>query len=353
MAVLAIGSALWQLHRAAPWLTKYVLALAFLGVVYRAFAAAAAKREQVEGAMAVDHESLRAKDIGRYLDWLKENVRGQDHAVQTVMRSLQRGLELCGPGRSLGNFMLVGPTGTGKTFLAQMVAKALTPESEPILLRMNQYKTPDDVAALFGAPGSSLGGALTTPVLEDPHRVVILDEVDKCHPDVRHALFDALDAGRCRDKSTGQMVDFSACVFFGTANAGAEGLRRLGAGAAAAKARDVMAGEAGFDKAFLARFTEILLMDELAPKAIAEIACLQLAKQWGGHGIELTYVDPALLAVAVQRNGEYAGYGVRQLGHTLRSLTDGTLEEARRMGLRKAKLAYSAPRGSAVLERSA
>ena len=82
---------------------------------------------------------------------------------------------------------------------------------------------------------------------------------------------------------TGRLVDFSGCVFFATSNAGTDSLRALGGlddEAAAAKARDALAREAGFDKAFLARFTEIVLMDSLAPRHVAEIACLQLAKQF-------------------------------------------------------------------------
>lgn len=348
--VLAMGMSLWQAQQQFPSMIRWICIAGVVGMIVRVFAVASRKREERDGARAVDHDALRHKDLGQYLDWLKENVRGQDEAVTRVTRALQRGLELAGPGRSLGSFLLVGPTGTGKTFLSQMAAKALTPDTEPLLLRMNQYKAPADASALFGMPGGTVPGALTGPVLDEPHRVVILDEVDKCHPEIRHSLFDALDAGRCRDKASGRMVDFSGCVFFATSNAGADGLRGLGPDGSSVKARDVMAREAGFEKAFLARFTEILLLDALAPKAVAEIALLQLAKQWRGQGIELTFVDPALLAAAVARNGEYADYGVRQLGHCLRALTDGTLEDARRKGLRRARLAYSAADASAVLE---
>lgn len=353
MIVFGLGTGLWQVHQRSPWLTKWILGVAALGMLYRLLTASARRREEIDGARQVDHGGLHGKDLSPYLEWLKENVRGHDAVVQSVLRQIQRGLELSGPGRSLGAFLLVGPTGTGKTFLAQMVAKALTPDAEAILLRMNQYKSREDAAALFGVPGAQVPGALTGPVLEDPHRVVILDEADKCHPEILHSLYDALDAGKCRDKATGRMVDFSGCVFFATSNAGTEGLRQLGAAHAPGKARDVLAREAGFDKAFLARFTEIHLMDSLEPKAVAEVACLQLAKQWRGQGIELAYVDPELLAAAVARNGEFADYGVRQLAHCLRSLTDGTLEEARRMGLRRVKLAYNAKSASAVLESAA
>ena len=350
LLVFGLGTTLLQVHQRYPSATAWIFGLSACAALLRAAVVAGRKKEERDGARAVDHRALRRRDFGQYLDWLKENVRGQDAAVTKVARAIQRGLELSGPGRSLGTFLLVGPTGTGKTFLSQMCAKALTPDTEPILLRMNQYKSPEDAAALFGSAGyGGSPGALTGPVLEEPHRVVILDEIDKCHPEIRHSLYDALDAGRCRDKSSGRMVDFSGCVFFATANAGADGLRALGPVPDPVKARDALTREAGFEKAFLARFTETLLLDALEPRAIAEIACLQLAKQWRGQGIELDFVDPALLAAAVARNGEYSDYGVRQLGHCLRTLTDGTLEEARRMGVRRARLTYDKSSSTAVL----
>ena len=355
MAVVALGGALVGVKQRAPEILPWIFALAVIGMIYRLWSvqqeAAAARGEGL-----IDHEALRKMRLRDYGSWIKDNVRGQDPAVDLIVHTIQRGLELARPGRSLGTFLLVGPTGTGKTFLAQMTAMALWPEKEPVILRMNQFKDPYDLQALLGATGGAETGSLTGALLEDPCRVVLFDEIDKCHPDVLHGLFEALDGGRCRDRSTSKMVDFSGCVFFATCNSGAERLRALkaaDAGTFPARARDALMKDAGFEKAFLARFSEIVLMDALAPIHIAEIACLQIAKQWREQGIEVGYLSPELLARAVALNAEFGEYGVRQLARCLRRLMDPLVEEARRRGLSEVSLGYNPATGGATLDLAA
>jgi len=351
MAVMAIGGTLIAVKQRAPEALPWIFALAGVGMIYR-FWAVSREDAAARGEGLVDHEVLRKMRLGDYGSWIKENVRGQDAAVDLIVHSIQRGLELARPGRSLGSFLLVGPTGTGKTFLAQMTAMALWPEKEPVILRMNQFKDPRDLQGLLGAAGGAETGSLTGALLEDPYRVVLLDEIDKCHPEVLHGLFEALDGGRVRDRSSSKMVDFSGCVFFATCNAGAERLRALkndDASSFAARARDALMKEGGFEKAFLARFSEIVLMDALAPLHIAEIACLQIAKQWREQGIVVSYLSPELLARAVALNAEFGEYGVRQLTRCLRRMMDPLLEEARRKGSSAVSLGLDPHTGGAVL----
>jgi ATP-dependent Clp protease ATP-binding subunit ClpA len=347
MAVIGLGGVVFGVYERAPWLIPWILLLSAAGMVIRALMVRGEERAY-RGDGNVDHDALRAMDFARYGDWLKENVRGHDRVVDVVVQTIQRGLKLTQTGRSPASFLLVGPTGTGKTFLALMTAKALWPEKEPVVLRMNQLKSPGDVSLLLGTSGHSgpeSEGTLTRAIAEDPHRVILLDEIDKCHPEVLHALFDALDGGKGRDKSSGRTVDFSGCVFFATCNAGVESLRALAgsdAQAYVAKARDALARDAGFDKSFLARFSEILLMDELPPRHIAEIACLLIGKQWREQGVEVRYITPEFLASAVKANEEFHSYGVRQLAHCVRRMTDGLLDDARRRGLTSAALGVDA-----------
>ncbi len=351
MAVVAIGGALLSVKQRAPEVMPWIFAAAVAGMIYRLWAIQ--QEEAAErGVGLIEHEMLRKMRLRDYGSWIKENVRGQDAAVDLIVHTIQRGLELARPGRTLGTFLLVGPTGTGKTFLAQMTSMALWPDKEPVILRMNQYKDSYDLQALLGATGGAETGSLTGALLEDPHRVVLLDEIDKCHPDVLHGLFEALDGGRIRDRATSKMVDFSGCVFFATCNSGAERLRELKAAdpsTFAARARDALIKDAGFEKAFLARFSEIMLMDALAPIHIAEIACLQIAKQWREQGIEVAYLSPELLARVVTLNAEFGEYGVRQLARCLRRLMDPLVEEARQRGSGAVSLGYDAATGGAVL----
>jgi ATP-dependent Clp protease ATP-binding subunit ClpC len=228
------------------------------------------------------------------------------------------GAPLAKPGRPIGAFLLVGPTGTGKTFLSTLIGQALFPNSKPVVLRMNQYKHPDDVYTLLGPPpgmpGYEVGGALTRPVLENPYRVVIFDEIEKSHKDVQHCLYDVLDAGNCREKSSGKLVDFSGTVFFATSNAAVPALRQIRAQSKDAatwlgQSRDVLADAGGFDKAFLARWTGIYLMDELHPMHVAEVACLQLASHWKEYDIEVAHASPEVILSAVEGNEAFKSTG--------------------------------------------
>lgn len=354
ICLIMVGGFVYGLSASSPWLAPVLLAASVSALALRAAQLAAARRRAEAPSGAIDFEALRAREITPYLGWLKENVRGHDDAVERVVERIQRNLRLAGERRTLGSFLLVGPTGTGKTFLAELAAQALHPHSEPVVLRMNQYKDHGDVFTLIGPPpghpGYEVGGALTRPVLENPYRVVILDEFEKCHPDVQHCLYDILDSAQCREKSSGRVVTFGACALFATCNAAAASLRAIAAAAPDEHARlgrfrEALSREAGFEKSLLARFDEILLMDELKPLHMAEVACLQIAKHWRQHGIEVTYASPEILMEAIRRNVEFSEYGVRQLARLVQAMTDSSIEGARRNGARCVRLDFDRATG--------
>ncbi len=320
------------------------LALGLAGMSWRAWQLLARPGR----AAGVDFARLQSLSIQSYVPWLKDNLRGHDATLDALAQVLDQNLALAKTGRTLGGFLLVGPTGTGKTFLAQLLSQALYPQSEPLILRMNQYKHQDDVFTLLGPPpgvkGFEVGGTLTRPVLENPYRVVLLDELEKAHRDVHHCLYDILDTGQCREKSSGKTVSFAACVFVGTSNAGVDELRRLKAGtpdpaAWQGRAMDALTQDGRLEKAFLARFNGgILLLDELDAVHVAEVACLKLARRLREYGMELVFTSPAVLLEAVSRNEEFKGYGVRQLESYLQHKTDAAIAAARRDGHKKVSL---------------
>jgi ATP-dependent Clp protease ATP-binding subunit ClpC len=345
MLAVTIAGAIFGLNGVSHFFAPLLLIGALAGMGWLAWQQL--RSEQAE-ANALDYTKLAAIDLNSYGPWLKENVRGQDEAVDSILSQLQANLALATSGRTLGAFFLVGPTGTGKTFLGQLIAEALYPESEPILLRMNQYKHGDDVFTLIGpppgSPGYEVGGTLTRPVLQNPRRVIVFDELEKAHRDLQHCLYDILDTATCREKSSGRTVDFSACVFFATCNAGVEALRavRRESGndpvAWLGRSRDALVDAAGFDRAFLARWSSIVLMDELSPVHVAEVACLQLARHWRNYGIEVQHAAPELILDAVQRNEEFKQYGVRQLGAYVQMKTSPAIGQARARGVKKVNL---------------
>jgi ATP-dependent Clp protease ATP-binding subunit ClpA len=348
--IVTLAGAVIALNQVSPWFSPVLLLISIGGMVFTAIRQTSAVPASSNRAREENFSKLGAIDFAQTEQWLKANVRGQDEAIEIVISSLRSQVAIAQRGQLLGSFLLVGPTGTGKTFLPQLLAQALYPDSEPVLLRMNQYKTNNDVQTLLGPPpgmaGYEVGGSLTRPVLVNPKRVVILDELEKAHPDLHHCLFDILDSATCREKSSGKEVDFSQCVFFGTSNAGVETLRALRQQIDPTKdqalwlgqSRDVLVDNAGFDRAFLARWAHIILMDELSPYHVAEVACLQLARYWRDYGIELTYTSPEILLDTVAKNVEFKQYGVRQLENYLKQTTNSAIVQARTSGFRKVRL---------------
>lgn len=359
VAMTVVGG-LIALNKVSEWIAPALFLVAFAGMVVVAMRHRRQTVIDQKPGGGIDYQKLTTMQTGHFLPWLKDQVRGQGPVIDTVFSELERNLRLANPGRTLGAFLLVGPTGTGKTFLAQLIAQAFFPDSKPVLLRMNQYKHSDDVYTLIGPPpgmpGYEVGGALTRPVLENPYRVVILDEIEKAHKDVQHCLYDILDAANCREKSSGRLVDFSGTVFFATSNAGVDELRLIRRDNAKdtaswqGKSREALVSAGGFDRAFLARWTGIYLMDELAPIHVAEVACLQLARHWREYNIELQHTSPAILLAAVEGNEEFKQYGVRQLGAYLREQTKDAIIDARSRGATKVWLGVAENGQLAVTE---
>jgi ATP-dependent Clp protease ATP-binding subunit ClpA len=345
MLAITIAGAIFGLNKASHLFAPLFFAAALAGMGWLAWQEMRAGKAQ---ANALDYTKLAAINLASFAPWVKENVRGQDETVDALLAELQSNLSLANPGRTLGAFFLVGPTGTGKTFLGQLIAEALYPESEPVLLRMNQYKSPEDVFTLIGpppgSPGYEVGGTLTRPVLENPRRVIVFDELEKAHRDLQHCLYDILDTASCREKSSGRTVDFSGSVFFATCNAGVEALRTLRREGHTdpvswlGSSRDALVDAGGFDRAFLARWSGIYFMDELSPLHVAEVVCLQLARHWRTYGIEVTHAAPELILDAVQSNEEFKQYGVRQLGAYVQMKTSAAIGQARARGVKKVGL---------------
>jgi ATP-dependent Clp protease ATP-binding subunit ClpA len=348
--IVTLAGAVIALNQVSPWFSPVLLLLSIAGVAFVAIRQTGTGLPTSSRAREENFSKLGTIDFAQTEQWLKANVRGQNEAIEIVISSLRSQVAIAQPGQLLGSFLLVGPTGTGKTFLPQLLAQALYPESEPVILRLNQYKTSNDVQTLLGPPpgmpGYEVGGSLTRPVLVNPKRVVVLDELERAHPDLHHCLFDILDTASCREKSSGKEVDFSQCVFFGTSNAGVDTLRTLRQQINPTKdqalwlgqSRDALVDNAGFDRAFLARWAHIILMDELSPYHVAEVVCLQLARYWRDYGIELTYTSPEILLDTVAKNVEFKQYGVRQLENYLKQTTNSAIVQARTSGFRKVRL---------------
>ncbi len=218
---------------------------------------------------------------------LHKRVVGQDEAVQAVTEAIQRSRAgIQDPGRPIGSFLFLGPTGVGKTELAKTLAQALfDDENNLVRIDMSEYMEKFSVSRLIGAPpgyvGYEEGGQLTEAVRRKPYSVVLFDEVEKAHPDVFNVLLQVLDDGRITD-SQGRVVDFKNTILILTSNLGSEyllgGVNPDGTIQESAKAQVETLLRRSFRPEFLNRLDEIVFYKPLTKENITSIIDLQMGK---------------------------------------------------------------------------
>jgi ATP-dependent Clp protease ATP-binding subunit ClpC len=282
-------------------------------------------------------------------DLLAERVVGQRDAVAAVADAVRAGRAgMAHPERPVGSFLFLGPTGVGKTELARALAGALFDTSDRLVrLDMSEFADRHTVSRLVGAPPGYVGhdepGRLTEAVRRTPYTVLLLDEIEKAHPEVVNILLQVLDAGLLTD-ARGRTADFTNTVIIMTSNLGAEALL---AAAAAGRSLDevrepLMAGVRGhFRPEFLNRIDEIVLFRALGRpelRSITELALVQTRQRLRAQGIELT-LDAAAVDWLAER-GYQPELGARPLRRVIgrelerqlsRMLLSGELTAGRRV----------------------
>ncbi len=275
-------------------------------------------------------------------DELKKLVVGQDEAIDKIARCIRRNrVGLRDPKRPIGSFMFLGSTGVGKTLLAKRLAEFLF-NSEDALIRidMSEYMEKFNVSRLVGAPpgyvGYEEGGQLTEKVRRRPYSVVLLDEIEKAHPDVFNMLLQVLDEGALTD-SLGRKVDFKNTIIIMTSNIGTRELKDFGAGIGfntneiTKERSDSVIRKAlnrSFSPEFLNRVDDIITFSSLDRDAIMKIIDIELASFYkrveaSGFTLEITPAAKALVADA----GFDVQYGARPLKRAIQSLIEDPLSE--------------------------
>ena len=271
---------------------------------------------------------------------LHERVIGQEVAIAAVSEAVRRGRAgLKDPNRPIGSFLFLGPTGVGKTELARALANFMFDDPDAMVrIDMSEYMEKHSVARLIGAPpgyvGYDEGGQLTEAVRRRPYRVVLLDEIEKAHPDVFNILLQLLDAGRLTD-STGRTVDFKNTVVIMTSNVGSQYIEAMPDGASQLeqdalyeKMKDKVTEQLRqhFRPELLNRIDEIIVFHALNQPQITQIVDLLLKgteRQLEARKLSLEVTDAARTFIAL--SGFDPLYGARPLRRTIQRMVENPI----------------------------
>lgn len=278
-------------------------------------------------------------------DEMKKSLIGQDDAISKIVKSIQRNRAgLKDPNKPIGTFIFLGPTGVGKTQLAKILARYLFDSSENLIrVDMSEYMEKFSVSRLVGAPpgyiGYEEGGQLTEKVRRRPYSVVLLDEIEKAHPDVFHILLQVLDEGQLTD-SLGRKVDFRNTIVIMTSNIGTRQLKEFGTGigfetGAKKEGKDrymnsviQKALHKTFAPEFLNRIDDVIMFGSLSKEDINQIIDIELSGLFErvlslGYTIKLTNAAKDFIA----DKGFDAQYGARPLKRAIQKYLEDPMAE--------------------------
>jgi len=288
-------------------------------------------------------EENESKRLLRIEDELKKNIVGQDEAILTLAKSIRRARAGLGdPRRPIGTFIFLGPTGVGKTELARVLATFLFEDTESLIrIDMSEYMEKFAVSRLIGAPpgyvGYEEGGQLTEKVRRKPYSVVLLDEIEKAHPDVYNILLQLMDDGVLTD-SFGRKVDFKNTVVIMTSNIGTRQLRddktvgfdapELDQSYDSMKKKIVDELKKQFNPELLNRLDETIIFRSLTRAHIKEIIDIlvgDIAKRMADRGISFTLTNEA--REFLSDKGYEPAYGARPLKRALQKYLEDPMAE--------------------------
>ena len=297
---------------------------------------------QMTGIPVAQMLEAEASKLLRMEEFLHERIVGQERAISSLSDAIRRARSgLKDPRRPIGSFIFVGPTGVGKTYLAQALAEYLFDDQDAIIrLDMSEYSEKHTASRLIGAPPGYVGydqaGELTEQIRRRPYQVILFDEIEKAHPDIFNTLLQIMDDGRLTD-SHGRTVDFSNTIIIMTSNLGVDAKRepvgfvrsQSTVEANAQEKRIESSLKQTFRPEFLNRLDEIVIFEPLNEKELAAVADLevkQIAARIGTQQIILNISEKAMSLLA--KEGYDPQFGARPLKRLIERRIENILARA-------------------------
>lgn len=281
----------------------------------------------------------------------QSRVKGQDEVIRDVCRLITLEWYKGERRRPVANLLFLGPTGTGKTELAKAIASFLY-EDEKALLRFDcsEFTGSHSKDRLIGSPpgyvGSQDGGQLTRPVMSQPRRVILFDEIEKSHTSIFDLFLQMMGEGRLTDQGSGTTADFTQSVIILTSNSLAEkmtGLKKQFTDhyELTNALKGTLADSQVFRPEILGRIDRVSIFDPLQGPVMAEIAILKITKLASDYGIELRHVAAEAIMDVLLKNQKISRFGVRELERIIFDLFASPLAEIKRSGSKSAKITVS------------
>ncbi|HUB32971.1 MAG TPA: AAA family ATPase [Bryobacteraceae bacterium] len=287
-------------------------------------------------------------DAEQMAEALKDRVKGQDHVVDELVRLIKREWAKEKRKRPIANLLFLGPTGTGKTELAKAIAEYLYGDDKAMLrFDCSEFTGPEAKTRLIGTPlgyvGSGQGGQLTRPVINNPKRLILFDEIEKAYTQVMDLFLQLMGDGRLTEQGSGEVADYTQSIIILTSNAEAEAIGKLQEEMSdyqemvnAVKGHLSATGK--FRPEIIGRIDRVYVFKPLGGMVMAEIVALKMSNLAKEYGLELSYVDPRLIFDAMNRGNKLKKFGIRELDREIGNMLGEHLVAAKQAGGKKIRL---------------
>jgi ATP-dependent Clp protease ATP-binding subunit ClpA len=282
-------------------------------------------------------------DEAALLKHLQSRVKGQDGILEDAARLIRLQMAKKGSDRPICNLLFLGPTGTGKTELAKAMAEYLFGDEKAMLrFDCSEFAGPEAKTRLIGTPAgyvaSEMGGQLTRPVMSNPRRLILFDEIEKAYPQVFDLFLQLMGEARLTEQGSGKTVDFSQCIIILTSNAHAEQIGEIQKSVSdyhemVNAVKSYLADSKVFRPEIIGRIDKVYVFQPLEGMVIAEIALLKIAKLAKEYGLKIRFVAPDLIMKAMIANQKVTRFGIRELDRVLFDIFAPHLAQAKDDGL--------------------